>query len=349
MQKARLDPAEITSHTSKTNTKPSAPKFKPARKPKAAKSAPYEQAVGAAELSTTLADHNTDDGLNYSGFELHEDHEATLQAEARTSAARDAVFNTAELLESILVYLEPKNVFVLQRVCFRFQETIAGSPRLQEAMFLRPPARTPGLRWASESSGKFDKEPRLFEVLDHATPVPLIEGNRIRLITPTRLNTILQVATGGYGHQLDSNVRIARYLHDVVAPLVPFELRKKESWHRMHMSDPPATRARIDLRWIIKTGVSGSVERDVEDPNGITFGSLLDAALRRKSEGTLARGYWTDQETKGKHDLITLSELLDGLERKYGKKARLVSVMPCNIQLYDMVVPSQREWEARKA
>lgn len=54
-----------------------------------------------------------------------------------TDAARKAVFNTSELLESILVCLPPKTLFGVQRVSKQFQAIIATSVPIQEKMFLR--------------------------------------------------------------------------------------------------------------------------------------------------------------------------------------------------------------------
>ncbi|KAK5706098.1 hypothetical protein LTR97_001084 [Elasticomyces elasticus] len=48
-----------------------------------------------------------------------------------------AVFNTAELLESILLHLSPKQVFGIQRVCKQFRAIVATSILLQQKLFLR--------------------------------------------------------------------------------------------------------------------------------------------------------------------------------------------------------------------
>lgn len=53
------------------------------------------------------------------------------------SASRHAVLETTELLESILVYLPFKELFVIQRVSRRFRDVIASSNQLQTKMFLR--------------------------------------------------------------------------------------------------------------------------------------------------------------------------------------------------------------------
>ena len=54
-----------------------------------------------------------------------------------TDASRQAVLNTNELLEGILAFLPPKQLFVDQRVCKQWRSSIARSPELQRKMFLR--------------------------------------------------------------------------------------------------------------------------------------------------------------------------------------------------------------------
>ncbi|KAK5697770.1 hypothetical protein LTR17_023829 [Elasticomyces elasticus] len=50
-----------------------------------------------------------------------------------------AVFNTAELLESIFLHLSAKQVFGVQRVCKQFRDIVATSNLLQRKLFLRTP------------------------------------------------------------------------------------------------------------------------------------------------------------------------------------------------------------------
>nr|POF03933.1 hypothetical protein CFP56_21689 [Quercus suber] len=261
-------------------------------------------------------------------------------------AARAAVFSTTELLESILIHVEPKRVMVGQRVCTLFQDTILSSPQLQEALCFRLRASGTTLRWVSVTTGLYDKSPRLYQNCDREVPVPSEENKTVRSITPVKPNMVMRVVTGGFESKLSSNVRIARYLHEEAAPAAYVELRKKESWHRMYICSPAPTKTRIDLRWIIKTGVGGSVVREVQDPNGVTFAALFDAAFNQRSNGADARGHWTDMGVKGDYVRFTLNQVLDRLGKKHGKKARLVPSTPCIIKLYDMVAPTQAEWDA---
>lgn len=65
-------------------------------------------------------------------------HEKELQnLVTRADASRQAVLQTNELLEGILSFLPPKQLFVVQRVCKQWRDIIASSPELQKKMFLR--------------------------------------------------------------------------------------------------------------------------------------------------------------------------------------------------------------------
>jgi hypothetical protein len=66
-----------------------------------------------------------------------------------TDVSRQAVLNTNELLEGILAFLPPKQLFANQRVCNQWRNVIASSPELQKKMFLRVdevPRQTWGLK-----------------------------------------------------------------------------------------------------------------------------------------------------------------------------------------------------------
>ena len=102
-----------------------------------------------------------------------------------TDAARKAVFNTSELLESILVCLPPKTLFGVQRVSKQFQAIIATSIPIQEKMFLRvrnKPQRSWQLKWEKRASGLTDY------FVESANP-SLVQDMR----APTELNPFLEL------------------------------------------------------------------------------------------------------------------------------------------------------------
>ncbi|KAI2629476.1 hypothetical protein GGS21DRAFT_526363 [Xylaria nigripes] len=65
-----------------------------------------------------------------------------------SSQARDSVLLTAELLEEILLHLDMRSLFIVQRVSRQWRDLIATSPKIQRALFLRPavPSSDPPIR-----------------------------------------------------------------------------------------------------------------------------------------------------------------------------------------------------------
>ena len=61
--------------------------------------------------------------------------------EASTAAAMQAVFQTSELVENILVHLPAKNIFGVQRVSKSFRNAVRNSLPIKEKLFLRLRAR----------------------------------------------------------------------------------------------------------------------------------------------------------------------------------------------------------------
>jgi hypothetical protein len=61
-----------------------------------------------------------------------------IAKEASTAAAMQAVFQTSELVENILVHLPAKTVFGVQRVSKSFNNAVKNSLPIKEKLFLRP-------------------------------------------------------------------------------------------------------------------------------------------------------------------------------------------------------------------
>jgi len=58
-------------------------------------------------------------------------------------APRQAALQTTEILENILSYLPNRNFFGVQRVCRQWKDVIAGSPTIQDKLFLKLRDETP--------------------------------------------------------------------------------------------------------------------------------------------------------------------------------------------------------------
>jgi hypothetical protein len=57
--------------------------------------------------------------------------------EASTAAAMQAVFQTSELVENILVHLPARNIFGIQRISKSFNNAVKNSLPIKEKLFLR--------------------------------------------------------------------------------------------------------------------------------------------------------------------------------------------------------------------
>jgi len=54
-----------------------------------------------------------------------------------TEAPRRAALDTTEILENVLSFLPNRKIFIIQRVCRRWRDVIAGSPDIQQKLFLQ--------------------------------------------------------------------------------------------------------------------------------------------------------------------------------------------------------------------
>ncbi|VUC33481.1 unnamed protein product [Clonostachys rosea] len=60
------------------------------------------------------------------------------------SKARNTVLNTTEIVEAVLVHVDPKTVLLARRVCAKWNDLISNSPSIQQHLFFRPiPGTTP--------------------------------------------------------------------------------------------------------------------------------------------------------------------------------------------------------------
>ena len=71
------------------------------------------------------------------------------------SSARNAVFNTNELLEAIIMEIPSKTILTLRAVNKHFHEMVMSSPKIQRKLFLKPEEEQ---TWASKNGEKVLKE-----------------------------------------------------------------------------------------------------------------------------------------------------------------------------------------------
>ncbi|EME89661.1 uncharacterized protein MYCFIDRAFT_171083 [Pseudocercospora fijiensis CIRAD86] len=206
-----------------------------------------------------------------------------------TAAARQAVFDTAELLENIFLLLPPQQALVAQSVCQQFRTIVATSPALQEMLFLTPSNKNVASeRWAIVGKDREDDE-SWFKVYEFAvSPIPspdteiLAEG--LRVVTQNPMITIpteLRVCLGRHACAISDEPNQSEML------LLPRNIRQlilrpkskaTESWQHMNITDPPCTSAtlQISVRMKDKGTYLKTIEITACDRSGITMNKLLN-------------------------------------------------------------------------
>lgn len=117
-------------------------------------------------------------------------------------STRRAVFDTNELMEKTMSYLPSRELFILQRVSKQWRGVIAGSPVLQEKMFLRSQSATSKEIWLVNgyNDGTFARSGSSY--LRHVARAGVPEFRRAdgdktakkRIYIPTTLNSELRIS-----------------------------------------------------------------------------------------------------------------------------------------------------------
>lgn len=200
-----------------------------------------------------------------------------------TDAARKAVFNMSELLESILVCLPPKTLFGVQRVSKQFQAVIATSIPIQEKMFLRL-RNKPQRSWLLkidltelQVSGKC----AFYFVESNALP-PLAHS-----ITPVEMNPLLELQgdSDRCADRLSATYECAQLDFDQPVSLAVLKYQMPSILDTC-MSDPTPRDIKISFRYRFSNGnisIFGFMTKE-EAGNG-TIGDAINNAL--EGRGTI--------------------------------------------------------------
>ncbi|KAI1396019.1 hypothetical protein F4819DRAFT_491931 [Hypoxylon fuscum] len=135
--------------------------------------------------------------------------------------AQEKVFNTAELMEMILLDIDPMEIITnTQRVCKKWHSSLAASPKFQQNLFLK--ARTKALPTSCNT-----------------TEARLTKNNYMARVIPNLFNVDISNANIEDGY-------ITRFvLHHHIRELLPRWLASNASWRYMFISQPPITK----LQW----------------------------------------------------------------------------------------------------
>ena len=280
----------------------------------------------------------------------------------RVQAARQAVFNTVELLENILVYLPFRSIIASQSVCKQFQEIVVKSKAIHRKLFLIVDEKPQNWRRVQVRPEPDGYEFRKLEP-DAPTPsfgrFPISQMYFMRAfkapknLTPVRLNPLLKqdrFRQNGDGFLPDHSGNSAyRTLMEPkeTCNLVHNMHRQSDNealWRKMYLCDPPCTSAETRFTFEVQREPrrSATVKFEISDSNGITFGSLFDQAMRAKI---------LDKDGKkcaGDHGIA--EHYVKELERLHERPAYI----KCSdsftygtfITLNGVVIPTEDEWRA---
>ncbi|KAK3679420.1 hypothetical protein LTR78_000981 [Recurvomyces mirabilis] len=251
-------------------------------------------------------------------------------------APRKAVFNTSELLESILQYLPTKVLFVTQRVSRQFCLAIRGSSKLQDRMLGR-------------SKTQHDAEPlTIVRVATHKYRLVHIKDTKEASSDVTiGLDNMPTVLTRGVLHPL---LRAEGWLRDPVERVFygnsgqfrfarrPL-LLKAGSWREVRLSNVACKVAEIRLHWSANPngGSSGFIFAGcrTEAIDGFTIGGLLDAALDQDRQE-----YVYHLDGRVRREQGTARSILERLQRISGKE---VCLQDFSVSLEDVIELSDEE------
>ncbi|KAK4619692.1 hypothetical protein CLAFUW4_11536 [Fulvia fulva] len=184
-----------------------------------------------------------------------------------TDAARRAVFETAELLEQIMLELPAFSIFTSQRVCHQFQDIVRTSSKIQEKLFLR----------VNSTPDRFI----LAEPRNIATPILRLEEDRERTdfsTVPARVNNMSRSLGESWSLRwlIGDTVKFSDKLHAAMVRLLRDETQKL-SCSSMHLADIPILSARLQCEWSVGDLVRGVGATQTTSATGITVGDVVEA------------------------------------------------------------------------
>lgn len=280
--------------------------------------------------------------------------EERVNNSSSTGPAMQAVLNTAELLENILLYVPFFNLIISQRVSTLWRYTITQSTPLKQKLFLA--AEPIQHRW--RIAGVTQEFLQSIETV-RATGLPLLPHHlHSRLPTrdtvvptqevyPVRLNPIL----AHDGPRLNPEPKPALWTFGVwnffnqraFAHLTRTLHRKprEASWRRMYLCNPPCTEVKALLTFEVSMVPvhSATVGVHVKEDAGITFGLLVDRAMEAE--------ILTMDEKKCLKGQATAAEYVEYLEELHQRPACFRSTLgsTAKFQLKGVAVSRDEEWK----
>ena len=262
-----------------------------------------------------------------------------------TDAARRAVFDTAELLEKILLHVPIKNIFVSQRVCRQFQDLVKTSVTLRQKLFLRA-ALPDDKMWKLSPRAEALREPTLISIpgMPADTVTRLLNDSTTMHVKPAELNPFLE-----FGFNCSSSaakrLRWAQTERVQLASTTQLRFRQMQDqglWCSGQLTDPPCPKAEIRAYWTMRASkrnvANGRLDAILEKPDGVTFADLWNALLSAKAD---------HYRTGSQYHNIEESSFFELHERlvQEGYKPVVFKKDDISIDLFGVAIASEGEWK----
>lgn len=273
-----------------------------------------------------------------------------------TQAARQAVLETTELLEQIILHLPVKKIFVVQRVCKQFYDTIRASPLLQQRMFLKPSLK-PQMWKIQMGNGEFleggnlpagvrEQELKFVVCTEEETKAAIASKDPNskawgRKVFPVKLNPLLvPLDDSVHGREsLPKRSLRSRLLRPKI-DLGDAPLNKPQSWRQMLLTDPPLDQAGCFIYWSVKGSLPrrqmALVERKNADHDGLILGNIVDAALDFEVAG---------YNSNGTRIPFAMRDMMEAKETETGNPGRFSKKDTSHVDFLGVIAPTEDEWE----
>lgn len=251
-----------------------------------------------------------------------------------TDAAIRAVFDTAELLEQIMLQLPPATILTSQRVCHQFQDIVTTSSSIQKVLFFR-------------TSSDYERWP----VVRPSGAAYLLEdgSDRADFVTVSaRCNDFFRLFQRPLDHRMRNGTlfKPLEKMHDAVIQSLR-DSTKVLSCAKMSFTDTPSFSATVCFDWSVGVAAAGTVMTDISIPTGITVRDVIEAIREHRSGEGAQHVYESGRDGRWERVKLpcdSLMQAIEHMELKHGQSAKLQFNL---VRLRDVVLPTQEEREQR--
>ncbi|KAF2208089.1 hypothetical protein CERZMDRAFT_101786 [Cercospora zeae-maydis SCOH1-5] len=280
----------------------------------------------------------------------------------KVNAPRQAVLNTAELLENIILQLPVRSIYSAYRVCTQWKALVDTSKEVKKKLFLIPTAKEQV--WEIERCGgrvTISPAPENMALSERQPGHCALRTKSPSLLQPVKLHPLLsfahsdlpmieRISTGGLEKATTELGRKARMLGaSSNVPLSSSPAAKTRSLVLdAAITDPPCKLAKVAQTWSAKRKQVkgkraqiryGRIDFIVRSDTGITFRDII-ASLHQRGECDVWSGY--ELQHKLDNDW-TLEELNDRYEERDYEKLKVDPKV--ELELPTNVVPDEAEWQ----